>query len=180
MTLSPNPGGQNRRLARTVIQQWITAQAIAGVDRVHRSPQVPDRIEWEAGPDDSRDFRAQVAINLRRASEDRAAYTGPTDPGGKMINHDVELTIYHRSDVQSDQDEAQDDYDRVVDGLKDALRGTGRDFGRPDVFLSAGEYPRQGGITDDHDDPVMDYGGVLRLGTISFTVHQYLQSPSQQ
>lgn len=172
---NPNPGGQTRRLVRTTIANWIDAQRIQGLDHVYRSKPV----EWQFDqyPHTGLGFAALVGVRLPTDSEDRAAYTGATDPGGKMYHAPAELHVVHwtlEQDLAQDDDASEDDYDRIIDALKDCLRGTGRDLGRPDVVLGAGEYPREGGITSTHDEPVNDNGSVLRSGVIAFDVTLYM------
>jgi hypothetical protein len=173
--LSPNPGGQNRRLVRTILANWIIAQRIAGIDHVYLAK--PMEWRFEAWAHTGTGFGALVAVRLSDDSEDRTAYTGPTDPGGKTVHYAAELRIKHWSyelDDAQDDPASEDDYDRIVDALKDCLRGPGRDLGRPEIVIAAGEWPRQGGITSHHEEPIVNEGSVLREGTISFTVSQYL------
>lgn len=172
---SPNPGGQNRRLVRTILANWVIAQRIAGIDHVYTS--VPTEWRFEAWAHTGTGFGALVGVRLGDDSEDRLAYTGPVDPGGKLAHYAAELRIKHWSyelDDSQDSPDSEDDYDRIVDALKDALRGVGRDLGRPEIVLSAGEWPRQGGIAHRSEPFVVDEGSVLREGTISFNVSQYL------
>lgn len=175
MTGSPNPAGQHRRLIRTTIAQWLTAQRIRGLDHVYRS--APPTMLFEDYRTGVQDYSCLATVALDTDSEDRAAFTGPTDPGGKLIHYGVQLFLVHRSYTPGELDWAddEDDYDRIYDACKDALRGHGRDLGRSDVVLQAGEYPRVRGITGRHNPPVpVDGGAVDRWGVLSFTVSQYL------
>lgn len=171
----PNPGGQNRRLVRTTIAQWITAQHIRGLDHVYRSE--PPEYLFEMYRTGSLDYSCLAAVCLTEDSEDRVAFTGPTSPGGLLVHYTAQLFIKHRSYTPGELDWAddEDDYDRIYDALKDCLRASGRALGRPDVILQAGEWPRVRGKTGRHDPPVLVEGGACdRWGTLSFTVSQYL------
>lgn len=173
---NPNPGGQTRRLVRTSIANWVDAQRIQNVDHVYRSSPAP---EWQFDqyPHTGLGFAALVGVAIPTDSEHREAYTGATDPGGKLYHASAELHVGHWTfdpDLAQDDDASEDDYDRVIDALKDCLRGRGRDLGRPDVFLAVGEYPRIGGITSQNDPPLYDNGSVLRTGTIAFTASLYM------
>jgi hypothetical protein len=173
---SPNPGGQNRRLIRTILADWVIAQRIGNVAHVYAT--VPT-VEWrfDAWPTTGTGFAALVAVHLGPDTEDRAAYTGPVDPGGKLVHYAAELRVKHWAyELDDDQDStaAQDDFDRVADALKDCLRGRGRDLGRPEIVLHAGEWPREAGLTFTPAEPVDDNGSILRAGTLSFNVTQYL------
>lgn len=179
---SPNPGGQNRKLVRYAIAEWIEAQRIQGLDTVHRTDPGPDKIQWDDAALSTGDYHAQLTVALPSDDEDRLAYTGPTDPGGKLVHYSVELGLYHLGGEPDSWLESEDDYDRIVERLKDAVRGRGRDLGRPDVILQVGEYPRTSGISTDHEPAVAvaGAGGIFRRGTIRFTVSQYLPMTEDQ
>lgn len=173
MPPSPNPGGQHRRLIRTTIQQFVTACRIRGVDHIY--PSVPPQYIFENWRTGTVDFSCLVGVSLPGDDEDFQAFTGPTNPGGMLIHYQARLHIYHRSYQVGERDwsDDEDDYDRIVDGLKDALR-KGRDLGRPDVVLGAGVWPRRRAIVAQHSDPVLEEGATERWGVLSFNVAQYL------
>ena len=172
---SPNPAGRHRELMRTALADWVTAQQIPGIGHVfasHRPDYNAD--EW---PQSGGDCVALVRVVLPFESEDRAAYTGPEDAGGKDIHYSAELHVTHRGFDPDDWPGIEDDYDRIIDALKDSLRGRGRDLGRPLAVFQVGELPREGNITGAHDEPVEEEeaGLVTRHGVIAFTITQYLQ-----
>jgi len=173
---SPNPGGNNRKLMRDTVTDWITAQRIIGIDHVY--PTLPPYFNFDAFRQSGRDYGMLVAVTIPSDSEDRIAYTGPSDPGGKLIHYPVRLRLEHASYTAMDDDgaeAAEDDYDAIYEALKDCFRADGRDLGRPDVILVAGDYPRTGSMIGTHDDPVLSAGGaVMRSGTLNFTITQYL------
>jgi hypothetical protein len=149
-----NPGGQPRRSTRVALCQWIEAQQIRGLAHVYPSRSAQVRFDdWPGGA--GADFAALAKILTWDDSENREAYTGPTGRGGKLLNYQVGLQVIHQSYNPDDNQtgEAEDDYDRTVDALKDALRGPGRDLGRPEVILHVGEWPRVGGIIVRSDPP---------------------------
>lgn len=169
---SPNPGGQNRRLARNAIADWLTASTIPGLTAAASRP-VGEVIDWGETPDRP-DGAAQVFVVIPREREERVAGVGPTNRGGKMMHFDVELDLWHVWH-ENDAADSEDDYDRIVDAIKDALRGVGRDLGRPEVVLQIGEWPRETSIDGEHDEPVWSDGAILRHGTLSFVYSQYMQ-----
>lgn len=173
---SPNPGGQNRRLVREAVAEWITAQHVGGLQRVWSAAQGPDRVDWEAVAVGTGDPRCQATVTIPRVSESRTAGTGPTNPGGKTAHYDVELELQYLSALPMEWADAIDDFDRIVDAVKDCVRARGRDLGRPDVILQAGEWPKDGSITDEVDEPVNIDGGIYITGTVYFTVSQYMQA----
>lgn len=173
MTPSPNPGGQNRRLVRTALAQWLTAQRIQGLDHVYRS-QPPDAAleRYRTG---APAYSCQVWVRLPDDEETRLSMTGPTSPTGKIIHYLAELVVWHRSYEPSELDWAddEDDYDRVYDAIKDALRAGGRQLGRPEAIFSVGEY--RTGLEGRHAEPAADGDGpVDREGTLRFWVTQVI------
>lgn len=170
---SANPAGENRWLVRNAVKSWLDAQNPYGVDEIRLT--LEPVTYFDTLTPGQRGCVALVMVHLGNDSEDREALTGPDDPGGKMIHYDCELRIYHRGlNISEGWAEATRDYDRLVDSLKDCLRAQGRDLGRPDVILQAGDWPRQGGIEHVTQDPVEAEGVVDRWGSLRFTISQYL------
>lgn len=172
MTTSPNPGGQNRRLVRTAIAQWLMAQRIQGLDHVYRSrpPEAAlDRYRTGAAP-----YSCQAWIRLPADVEERLVKTGPILPTGKIIHYTAVLEIWHKSYEPGEYDWAddEDDYDRIYDALKDCLRAAGRTAGRPEAIVSIGEFRE--GLAGQHGDPEEDNGAVERNGTLTFVVTQVI------
>lgn len=172
---SPNPGGRNRELVATALGEWFMAQHIAGLNAVQPVPIGPDRVAWEDEAIGLPGPRCQAILLLPRVTEDRVAGVGPTNSGGKMAHYEAELELHYLSGEPDNWQTAQFDFWRIVDALKDCLRGSGRDAGRPDVILQVGEFPREQSVSDDLDDPISGEGGIYITGTISFTVSQYMQ-----
>lgn len=172
---APNPGGRNRELVATAVGEWIMAQHIGGLDTVNLVPIGPDRVAWEEQAIGTSGPRCQAVVTIPRVSEDRAASTGPDNFGGKLAHYETELELHYLSGEPQDWQAATFDFWRVLDALRDCLRGAGRDLSRPDVILQVGEYPREGSITDSVDDPIEAFGSIYITGTLSFTVSQYMQ-----
>lgn len=176
---SPNPGGENRRLLRTTLQGWIEAQRIPGIERIYRTPVLSQKYEF--GLTGSTQYGCVVGIEVPRVVEGRTAYAGPDNPGGKDLRSSVVLNIKHGAyGLSGDEDweRAQDDLDRIIDALKGALRGKGRDLGRPDVYTAVGEYPRESSIEDELFEPAVDVesGSREQYANINFTAIQYLET----
>lgn len=168
---SANPGGENTWLVRQSLFDWLDAQHLPDVGSIEvalQSVQYFD--EFVAGGSDGN--VCMLMLNLPEQTETRGAHTGPINPGGKDIHYDAEIFIRHRGLSEDNWDVSQRSYDRVKDAILDALRGRGRDLGRPDVILQVGEGPE--GIRHRMDDPVSSDGFVDRWGVIRFTVQQYL------
>ena len=173
MTASPNPGGQNRRLVRTALAQWFTAQRIQGLDHVYRSK--PPETALELYRTGKADYSCQAWIKLPQDREERLVRTGPVLPTGKILHYEVQLEIWHRSYTPGETDWAddEDDYDRIYEALKDCLRASGRTAGRPDAIVAIGEFGQ--GMTGEHAEPEAVAGGAVeRNGILSFTVTQVI------
>lgn len=172
---SPNPGGRNRELVAKALSEWIMAQHIGGLNAVQLVPVGPDRVSWEAEAIGTPGPRCQAIILMPRATEDRVAGTGPVNAGGKMAHYEIDLELHYLSGEPDNWEAATLDFYRIVDALKDCLRGNGRDLARPDVILQVGEFPREQSISDELDEPISVDGGIYISGTISFTASQYMQ-----
>ena len=168
---SANPGGQNTRLVRSALKDWLDAQEITGILEIF--PSLRPQVDWDAVEMSDSSCLGIVYIHFPGSDETRAALVGPDNPGGKDIVHEVELRLIHHGSALDSWDDAQDDYDRIMDSLKDGLRAKGRDLGRPDVILQAGE---TGGIQLRNAEPIFDEeeGKVDRTGSLFFTIEQYL------
>lgn len=172
MTAPSNPGGQNRRLVRTALAQWLTAQRIQGLDHVYRSR--PPETALDLYRNGAAPYSCQAWIKIPRDGEGRLVKTGPVLPTGKIIHYSVILEIWHKSYEPGELDWAddEDDYDRIYDALKDCLRAGGRQIGRGDAIVTVGEFRE--GLAGDHADPVEDNGAVERSGVLSFVVTQVI------
>jgi hypothetical protein len=171
-----NPAGQNRRAMRTYLVDWISGQQIRGLAYLYGDDAATMR--FDDFPGGSPDFACLGKVLTFDAAEDRSAKTGPVDAGGKMIHYTTTIQLVHRSQPDSNQNSTagRDDYDRIIDAVKDSLRGVGRDLGRPDNVIQVGEYPATRNIWDRSDKPiVMDGGTVQRSGLIGFILTQYLR-----
>lgn len=171
----PNPGGTTRMAVRTILQQGLQGLSIPGVVLVYRS--LPPTWEFEdAVPMGSR-FAAALAILVDRVVHQRIADTGPTDPGGKDVNHECKIVLYHKGfgPEPSDWEDAEDDHDRILGAIIDYLAGGGRDLGRPDVILQAADWPKEGSVTYETDEPVDNNGIREQVTEISFMTTIYMQ-----
>lgn len=171
---SANPGGRHTQLVRTALCDWLGAQQIAGLNEVY--PSLRPSVDWDNQTQSAAGCCAIVYVHLANSEERRVANTGPEDPGGKEIIYDAELRIVHRGWYVDGWDDAQDDFDRIGDALKDGLRGRGRDLGRPDNILAAGDWPSA--IVYRTAEPVFDeeQGTVDRTGSIFFDIYTYLST----
>jgi hypothetical protein len=167
---NPDPGANNRTLVRTALAQWLDAQHILGVDKVHQSqPPVTALDEYRTG---EAAYSCQMWVRLPEDQDTQISAVGPDGINGRALHYEVHLTIWHRSYEPGalDWSDDEDDYDRIVGAIKDALHGRGRDLGRPDAIFAVAL--RQGGIRGSHEEPLNEDGVVDREGTLRFAVTQ--------
>lgn len=169
----PNPAGNDRRVMRVALQQYIQAQNIMGLDHVYRS--MPPEITFEEYTTGQSKYRCQAYVILPDDDETRYVLTGPVLPTGKLIHYRAQIEVHHRvyEVSESDWDDWEDDYDRIICAIKDCVRAQGRQLGRPTVVFSVGEF-RQG-ITTAHQPPffVDAAGGTAeRMGMVGFEITQ--------
>jgi hypothetical protein len=169
---SANPGGEHTWLVCNALKNWVDAADIPGILECFLS--LRPQLDWDTVEIPGNDHATIVYINMARNNESRQANTGPNNPGGKEIIYSMELRVEHRGSSVDGWDAAQQDFYRILDALKDCLRAEGRDLGRPDVILMAGDWP--GEIVTITGEPVFDEtnGHVDRSGQIQFDVYQYL------
>lgn len=170
----PNPGGTTRRVVRDALRDTITSLRIPGVVLIYRS--LPPEWQFEEAVPMGARFAAAIAITVGRVVHIRRANTGPTDPGGKVANHECRLVIEHRGfGVEpSDWEDAEDDHDRIIGALIDALAAAGRDLGRPDVILQAADWPDES-LSYDTGDPENVNGVRQQVTTMDFITSIYMQ-----
>lgn len=175
----PNPGGEFRWQLRQDIINWLTAQAIPGIEAMF--PTMRHSLDYQFSQEGSAQYACVIGIEVPSSSEQRQALTGPNNYGGKDLTHDVVLAVRHQAygvlDAEGDA-LAQQDFDRVVDAIKTALRGPGRDLGRPDTYYAVGDGPDPGSIRDEYGEPVTDpdSGTRSQRAGILFSAVQYLNA----
>ena len=176
-----NPGGEMSYALRENLALWLRSRQIAGVVNIYPEEQYTE-------PFDDRTISggnstANVWLDVPSDSEDRAAFTGPGNRGGKLVHFTCEAHVDHFVYAAEAPSDDERDFLRIVDALRDCLRGPGRDLGRQDLYLSAGEYPRAGGISWQKNRTVLVSisGGssAYRSGVLTFTVSQYLNDPAE-
>lgn len=108
----------NRANARAALVDWLRAAEI--VDYVHPTwPRIFQWDNWGAGL-----HRCQLIVFIEEEGELRISIGGPTS-GKKRIDYLVSLEIFHRS-TDTEPINAMDDFDRLVDEIKDRLRADRR------------------------------------------------------
>ncbi len=121
-----------------------------------------------------------AVIHIVGETEDRIGVGGP-HAGKKQVTYDIVLQLYCHS-TQLKGEDAMDDFDVIVDALKDRLRsdhtlgtdpsGSASQDGPTRIFQAA--EPK---IEGDYSDPVVTGKGAIELwGAVRFDVSQILNS----
>lgn len=105
-----------RQLARNAVANWLTAGNIAGVDKIFTVwPLRLDFNNYSSGV-----HRCQIVVVIESENEIRIALGG-SHSGKKRIDYLVTVEVYHNSTANEPQ-EALDNYDAIIDGVKARLR----------------------------------------------------------
>ena len=105
-----------RQNARNAVAQWLTDGNVDGIDKIWTVwPLRLDFANFSASV-----HRCQVVVVIESENEIRIALGG-AHSGKKRIDYLVTLEVYHSSTTDVPQ-EALDNYDVVIDGIKARLR----------------------------------------------------------
>jgi hypothetical protein len=169
----------SRAQVRNAVQQWIETAQIAQLNQVFTS--FPKRINFQEKSFPGQLSRAAAVVFIESESEIRLAIGGvePMVNGGdgkgwKRVDYNVALQIFHHS-LQRNAQEAMDDFDQVIDAVKDRLRAGQHTLGDedPNVIWQAAEP----GIDVQYGEPLTNDGGATETwAAIRFIVTQMIQS----
>lgn len=158
----------SRVAVRSALAQWLQAADI--FDDVRRAKVVWQPPTFPAG---SPSYRCNAYVLLASAHESRIAMGGPTD-GMKEIDYTAHVVMHFWS-IDPDWEAAQDQFDQIIDALKEQIRSGGRTLGRPDVVFQAGEWTF--GIDDQVTEPVTIAGGQMtQVGSVSLEITELIFS----
>ena len=161
----------SRAEVRDAVGTWIAGASIPNLNQIFTS--FPKRINFQANSTAGQITRAAAVVFIRGEDEERIAVGGP-DSGWKRIDYDVQFQIFTHSVAQYAQD-AMDNFDAIVDAVKDRLRAGGHRLGKPDgdVIWQAAEPS----ISVQYGEPVTNDGGVTEIwAAVEFTVTQMTKS----
>ena len=163
----------SRAEVRSAVANWIgnDPNLPAGLNQVFTS--FPKRINFEANSVAGQLTRGAAVVFISAEHESRIAVGGAYN-GWKRIDYDVTVQVYIHSMQQFSQD-AQDDADIIVDGIKNRLRGGGHRLGMSDgsVIWQAFE----DGIDATYGEPKTNDGGATELwAEVSGVVTQMVQA----
>jgi hypothetical protein len=137
--------------ARAALVSWLENADIVGLDRVY--PTYP--LRWDFLTHGSGDHRCQVSVDFEADGELRIAIGGEHS-GKKRIDYLVCLDIFHRS-TNPDTAVGMNNFDRILDELKERLRADRRLSADESVIWQAGEGGY--GIQTEFEKPDHNVGG---------------------
>lgn len=161
----------NRQEVRLAVGNWIAAANIPNLNQIYTSH--PKRINFEANAPAGSATRAAGLVFISSESESRVAIGGASN-GWKRLDFQVEFQVFCHS-LQNYSQDAMDDFDAIIDAIKDQLRAGGHRLGMPDgnVIWQAAEP----GIQVTYGEPKTNDGGATEIwAAVMFTVTQMIQS----
>jgi len=112
----------SRAQVRSQLTTYLSSANVAGLNQVFSS--FPNRIQFEKNSIPGQKSRAVAVVFIESESESRIALGGATS-GKKRIDYQIAVQIYHHS-MWDDATKTMDDFDVVIDGVKDYLRSDHR------------------------------------------------------
>lgn len=143
---------------------------ITGLNQVFTS--FPKRINFQVNSHPGQLSRAACVIFIESETESRIAIGGATN-GWKRVDYGIVLQIYHHS-LQRDAEDAMNDFDVLVDGIKDYLR-MDHNLGDPTgTIVWQGAEPA---INTAYGEPSTSEGGATETqAIIRFIVTEMIQA----
>lgn len=156
----------SRAEVRSQLATFLTTPPVATLNQVFTS--FPKQINFQTGSTPGQKSRAAAVIFIQSENENRIALGGATS-GKKRVDYEVVVQVFHHS-MQRDSQDAMDDFDTLVDNIKDRLRSDHR-FGNPNGNLIwQGAEPI---ISADYGEPSSSDRGVTETwALIRFQVTQ--------
>lgn len=166
----------SRKVVREAVANWIASAQITTLNQVFTS--FPKRINFQVDSFPGQNSRAAGVVFIESESESRLAIGGVTSQGEglgwKRVDYQVAFQIFHHS-LQRDPVDAMDDFDQVIDAVKERLRNGWHELGEnnPDRIWQAAEP----GIDVQYGEPLTNDGGATETwAAIRFTVTQMIEN----
>ena len=161
----------SRQQVRDTVATWVGSASIPHLNQIFTSH--PKRINFQANSTAGEYSRAAGVVFIRDESESRIAVGGAYS-GWKRVDYTVDFQVFFHS-MQNYAQDAMDEFDAIVDAVKDQLRAGGHRLGQTDgdVIWQAAE-PQ---INVTYGEPVTNDGGATEIwAAIEFTVTQMIQA----
>jgi len=159
-----------RKEARETIANFIAPPNVDGINQVFTS--FPKRIDFQVNSLPSDISRCAAVIFIENENETRLAIGG-AHSGVKRVDYSMAIQLFHHS-MQRDSEDAMDDFDQVIDNLKDRLRSD-HNFGDPTSNLVwQGAEPV---ISTSYGEPLATNGAATETwAVVRFTITQMIQA----
>lgn len=169
----------SRKVVRENVAKWVASAQITTLNQVFTS--FPKRINFQENSFPGQNSRAAAVVFIENEQESRLAIGGvaPMSEGGhgkgwKRVDYGVALQIFHHS-LQRNAQDAMDDFDCLIDNIKDILRAGQHTLGNdnPNEIWQAAEPS----IDVQYGEPLTNESGATETwAAIRFTVTQMIQS----
>lgn len=160
----------SRGAVRLAVGTWIADAQIPNLNQIFTSH--PKRINFQENSTAGQMTRAAGLVFIADEREDRIANGGAYD-GWKRVDYTVQFQIFTHS-VHPYSQQAMDDFDAIVDAVKQKLREGGHRLGLTDgdVIWQAAE-PE---ISVIYGEPQTNDGGATEIwAAVTFTVTQMIR-----
>lgn len=161
----------SRSQVRNAVGNWIAEAGIPNLNQIFVSH--PKRINFQANAAAGQMTRAAGLVFIADESDSRIA-NGGAYSGWKRIDYTVQFQVFTHSMHPYTQD-AMDDFDAIIDAVKQKLREGGHRLGLEDgdVIWQAAEPS----ISVIYGEPTTNEGGATEIwAAITFTVTQMIQA----
>lgn len=161
----------SRSQVRNAVGNWIAEAGIPNLNQIFTSH--PKRINFQANAAAGQLTRAAGLVFISDESDSRIANGGAND-GWKRIDYTVQFQVFTHSMHPHTQD-AMDDFDSIIDSVKQKLREGGHRLGLEDgdVIWQAAEPS----ISVIYGEPTTNEGGATEIwAAITFTVTQMISA----
>lgn len=170
----------SRKVVRENVANWLREAQITTLNQVFTS--FPKRINFQVSSFPGQNSRAAAVVFIENEQETRLAIGG-VEPmttnygagkGWKRVDYGVALQIFHHS-LQRNAEDAMDDFDQLIDAVKDRLRAGQHTLGNenPNEIWQAAEPA----IDVQYSEPVTNEGGATETwAAIRFTVTQMIET----
>ena len=159
-----------RKEARSVIANFISPPNVDGINQVFTS--FPKRINFQVNALPSQKNRCAAVIFIESEREERIAVGGATS-GWKRVDYQVAIQLFHHS-VENSAEDAMDDFDNVVDALKNRIRSDHQFGDVSGTLVWQGAEPR---IDTSYGEPSSSDGTATEIwAQVRFDVTQMIQA----
>lgn len=166
----------SRQVVRAAVRDWIDSAQITTLNQVFSS--FPKRINFQVDSFPGQVSRAAGVVFIENEEESRVAIGGVTQEGQglgwKRVDYTIAFQVFHHS-LQRNAEDAMDDFDKLIDAIKDRLRNGFHELGKdqPDVIWQAAEPS----ISVQYGEPLTNDGGATETwAAIRFIVTQMIKN----